>query len=327
MSLLSEIKSHLSSWGWSPGSKAAAAEARLGADPGNKSQDDVDDMASCVKALWLAAALTLLASPAGAKTMRVGVGAWPPAMGNPYSQQIQGAVHPFPGMFDALTFMDTAGATLPSLAVSWTNDNPTTWTFKLRPGVNFMNGEPFTSASVAAMIDMLKRPDSARFLYAVEVKNITSVKAPDDLTVVFTTQTPDVIFPKRLSLLTLVPPKLWKEIGPDAYAQKPRATGPFVVDSWGRDKGYYSLETNSGPSQVKSWRPSQYLDRVEFRVIPDQAARIQALKTGKIDMAYDVGFEDFEDLEANGFKPLVNVIATTTRKRSMQLVSINQSYI
>jgi len=232
---------------------------------------------------------------------------WPPAMGNPYAQQIQGAVHPFTGLFDALTFMDTNGATLPSLALSWTNDGANTWTFKLRRDVKFVNGEPFNAASVVAMIEWLQQPASARFFYAAEVKNIATVRAQGDDTVIFVTRVPDVILPKRLSLLQLVPPALWAQMGPEAFSQKPRGTGAYVIETWGRDKGTFALEAQPG-----AWRPALHVNRIEYRVLPDQAARVQALKTGQVDIAYNIGFEDFDDLKADGIDVHVNAVATTT---------------
>jgi peptide/nickel transport system substrate-binding protein len=268
-------------------------------------------------ALVLLSCLFFVSSEADAKTLRVGIMGWPPAMGNPYAQQIQGAAHPFPGLFDALTFMDTNGATLPNLALSWTNDGANTWTFKLRPNVTFINGEPFDSKSVAAMIEALQQPDAQRFIYASEVKNIATVNAPDALTVVFTTRQPDVILPKRLSLLQLVPPKLWRDLGPDAFAQKPQGTGAFGIESWGREKGYFALDAKAG-----AWRPARHLKRIEYRVLPDQAARTQALSTGQLDIAYNIGFEDFDDLKAKGFEVIVKAIATTT---SIALSNINKN--
>ena len=164
--------------------------------------------------------------PVAAKSITVAVNAWPPAMGNPYAQQIQGAVHPFVGMFDALTFMDQQGRTLPRLALSWAADSPTSWTFKLRPGVSFTTGEPMDAAAVVAMIDMLKSSEGQRFFYAQEVANIACVTAIDDLTVVIVTHQPDAILPKRLSLLVLTPPKYWRDVGFDVFTQKPIGTGP-----------------------------------------------------------------------------------------------------
>ncbi|MDX2144768.1 MAG: ABC transporter substrate-binding protein [Rhodospirillaceae bacterium] len=253
-----------------------------------------------------------IASPLFAKTIKVGVAQWPPAMGNPFGQQIQGAVHPFPGMFDALTVMDKEGRTQPNLALSWSHDGANTWTFKLRPDVRFINGEPFDAASVVAMIEWLKSPAAQRYFYAAEVKNIAGATAPDALTVAITTREPDVILPKRLSLLVVVPPKLFAEVGVEAYAQRPRATGPFVINSWGRDRGFYALEAALAADGAKSWRPSRHLTRVEFRVVPEQASRINALTTGKIDIAYGMGFEDADDLRAQGFNVAVNPIATTS---------------
>jgi peptide/nickel transport system substrate-binding protein len=266
--------------------------------------------------IFVALSLMLLASAAVAKTIRIGVSTWPPAMGNPYGQQVQGAVHPFPGIFEALTFMDMQGGTQPGLALSWTSDRANTWTFTLRPGVRFVNGEPFNAASVVAMIEWLKSPDAQRYFYAAEVKNIESATASDDLTVVFKTHQPDVILPKRLSLLPVVPPKLWQEAGVEGFSQRPRSSGAFTIESWGRDKGLYAMEAQSG-----AWRPSKNLSRIEFRVLPDQAARVQALRSGQIDIAYVIGFEDIDDLKTQGFNIVINPIATSS---AIALPNINK---
>lgn len=260
-----------------------------------------------LKAVLLAAALTAAAGGAvAAKSVRVAVGSWPPAMGNPFGQQIQGSVHPFPAMFDALTFMDSDGAIQPRLALSWQADNATTWTFKLRPDVKFMNGEPFNAAAIVAMIEMLKSPEGQRFFYATEVSNITSVKAVDDLTVVFTTAAPDVILPKRLSLLIAVPPKYWADVGLDGFSQQPIGTGPFVLESWGRNRGYYALDAKPG-----SWRPAKHLDRIEFRILQESGRRVQALETGEVDIAYGIGFEDVALLKSEGFTVSVRQVPTS----------------
>jgi peptide/nickel transport system substrate-binding protein len=247
----------------------------------------------------------LVAAESTAKSIWVAVNTWPPVMGNPYAQQIQGAVHPFVGMFDALTFMDQNGATLPRLALSWQADSPTQWTFKLRPGVAFTNGEPFDAAAVVAMIEMLKSPEGQRFFYATEVANIVSAKRIDDLTVALLTEKPDAILPKRLSMLSLTPPRYWREVGADGFTQRPVGTGPFTLLSWGRDKGCYDLK-----AEATSWRPSRHLTRIEFRILQEVPRRVQALETGEIDLAFNIGFEDMAPLKGQGFSIVVNQIPT-----------------
>ncbi|MCB2108591.1 MAG: hypothetical protein KDE14_12870 [Rhodobacteraceae bacterium] len=248
-----------------------------------------------------------VSAAADAKSIRVTVGTWPPAMGNPYGQQIQGAVHPFPGIFDALTFMDRQGKTQPRLALSWTNDGANTWTFELRQGVNFMNGEPFNAAAVVAMIDWLKSPDAQRYFYAAEVKNIVRAEATGEYQVTFTTAAPDVILDKRMSLLPPTPPRYWQERGVEGFSQAPIGTGPFVLDSWGQDRGAYTMTAKPG-----SWRPSQHLDSVEFRILADGARRTQALATGEVDMSYGLSFDDLDGLKADGFSVTLNTIPTTS---------------
>lgn len=250
----------------------------------------------------LALAVLLAAAPAEAadKVIRIAVGGWTPGLGNPYASMITGAIHPYIAMFDALTVLTDKGEVKPKLALSWQADNPTTWTFKLRPGISFTNGEPMNAAAVVTMIEWLKSPDGQRFFLASEVRNIESVTAPDDLTVVFKTKIPDVIFHKRISLLQLTPPKYFAQVGADGFAQKALGTGPFALRTWGRDTGRSIWD-----AQPTSWRAPRHLTRFEYVVLPEPARRTQALMVGEVDLAFGINLIDSDDLAAQGMKVVI----------------------
>ncbi|MSO96725.1 MAG: hypothetical protein EXR11_00690 [Rhodospirillaceae bacterium] len=144
--------------------------------------------------LAVVAALAALPAAAADKVVRIAVGGWTPGLGNPYASMVSGTNHPYVGMFDALTFLASDGTVEPALATSWQADNSTTWTFKLRPGISFVNGEPMNAAAVVAMVDWLKSQDGQRFFLGSEARNIETVIAADDLTVVFKTKSPMSFF-------------------------------------------------------------------------------------------------------------------------------------
>lgn len=278
-----------------------------------------------------ALAAFLAAAPASGadKVVRIAVGGWTPGLGNPYASMITGAIHPYIAMFDALTFLTDDGKVEPRLALSWQADNQNTWTFKLRPGISFTNGESMNAGAVVAMIEWLKTQDGQRFFLGSEVRNIESVTTVDDLTVVFKTKTPDVIFPKRISLLQLTPPKYFAEIGADAFAQKALGTGPFALRTWGRDTGRSIWD-----ARPTSWRAPKHLTRFEYVVLPEPARRTQALMVGEVDIAFGINLIDSEDLAAQGMKidigtvPTVGALTLPNNREGSPLkdVSVRQAF-
>ncbi|MDX2224317.1 MAG: ABC transporter substrate-binding protein [Rhodospirillaceae bacterium] len=253
----------------------------------------------------MAAIAAALPATAADKVLRIAVQGWTPGLGNPYASIITGAIHPYLSMFDALTTLGADGAVTPRLALSWRAETPTRWVFVLRPNVAFANGEPFDAGAVVAMIDWLKSPDGQRFFLASEARNIVRATAIDPLTVAIDTTAPDAILPKRMSLLQVVPPKHFAQVGADAFAQAAFGTGPFVLKTWGRDTGRSVWTANP-----TSWRGAPALDAYEFVVLPEPARRAQALALGEVDVAYNIGLLDGEDLRALGQNVLIKSVAT-----------------
>src|SRR5262249_50626196 len=88
-------------------------------------------------------------------------------------------------IFETLTTLDDNGEAAPKLALSWEHAaDYKTWTFKLRPGVTFQDGTPFTAQAVKFNLDRQKDPKN-KCRCAFYIANITAVEAADDMTVVF----------------------------------------------------------------------------------------------------------------------------------------------
>src|SRR5262249_17668153 len=139
-------------------------------------------------------------------------------------------------VYDNLTSRHPDGKLYPGLATEWKLTAPTTWTFKLRPGVKFHNGDPFSSSDVKASIERTYDP-AAQTRVSTGFSTIDHIEAPDPLTVVFHTKKPDPLLPSRLAFYggQIVPEKYLKSVGPDTFNGKPVGTGPIRFVSWTKD--------------------------------------------------------------------------------------------
>lgn len=180
---------------------------------------------------------------------------------------------------------------LPSLAESWAvSDDGKVYTFKLKPGVTWHDGKPFTAADVLFSIDFLRQnhPRAKNNLAQVE-----KVDAPDDLTVVFTLKQPFGPFLGifEVGSLPMIPRHIyegtdWKT---NPANNAPIGTGPFMFKEW--KKGAF-IHLVKNPNYYVKGRP--YLDDIYWQVIPDAAARSVAFETGKVDVLPGGSVENFD---------------------------------
>jgi peptide/nickel transport system substrate-binding protein len=127
----------------------------------------------------------------------------------------------------------------PMLATEWKIVNDTTWEFKLRRGVKFHNGEPFTAASVKATIEYALDPAvKSHFAANAYWGLVKEVQVVDDYTVRFVTKQPwpNLVDSASLTNSLIMPAKALKELGPAKLAEKPIGTGPFRFVEWRRDE-------------------------------------------------------------------------------------------
>jgi peptide/nickel transport system substrate-binding protein len=169
----------------------------------------------------------------------------------------------------------------PALATEWTvSPDGLTYSFKLRPGVKWHDGKPFTSADVASSIDLLKKhhPRGRATFSAV-----TQVETPDALTAIIRLSKPAPYLLTALdsSESPIVPKHIYEGTDPltNKNANAPIGTGPFLFKEWVKGS-HIILDRN--PDYWDS--PKPYLDRIVVRFIADKGARSAAFETGELDL-------------------------------------------
>lgn len=204
-------------------------------------------------------------------------------------------------VYDYLVLRDRQEFTkiIPALAVSWTNPSPTTWIFKLRPGVKFHDGTPFTADDVVFSYDRALASTGTFSLYSRQVGKARKI---DDLTVEFIAEVPNPVMMTTL-LNVMIMSKAWSEkhgVSKAADFRKKEesfatrnamGTGPFKLVAW--EQGVKIVHRkNPDWWGIKEGHYSGNIDNIEYRPIANSATRMAALKTGEIDFVLDPSVQD-----------------------------------
>jgi peptide/nickel transport system substrate-binding protein len=230
-------------------------------------------------------------------------------------------------MFEGLvTLKEGSTEVVPGLAESWESDaDGTAWTFKLRSGVKFHDGTDFNADAVCFNFDRwynFKGPfqlESATYYWQTVFGGFSDKKKPslykscqatDDTTVVLNLTKPSASFLGALALtnFTFASPKALQEFGADKGSvdeetgfkptgtygtEHPTGTGPFKFESWTRGDRLVMVRNDD------YWGDKAKLERLIFRPISDNAARLQALQNGEI-QGYDlVEPQDIQTIEGD----------------------------
>jgi peptide/nickel transport system substrate-binding protein len=189
-----------------------------------------------------------------------------------------------------VTFPEESTQVVPGLAESWTiSKDGLRYTFKLRKGITFHDGSAFDAESVKFSIERQINPDHpfnklgkypfANFFFG----NVKAVEVIDPSTVEFILKEPRASF---ITILTaaaasIVSPTAVKKFGAD-YPSSPVGTGPFKFVSWERGQRVV-LEKNPA-----YWKFPVKLERVVYRPIVEDQARLTELLTGSLDLIVGV---------------------------------------
>ncbi len=184
---------------------------------------------------------------------------------------------------DGLVAYDNDFDVVPKLAESWEVSNDgTVYTFRLRPGVTFQNGDSLTSEDVKYAIERVYRDD----LMGESQTGVAEVAALDDLTVVVRLRAANAAFIDQFTYLGIPDKKVYQKIGSYNYGLHPVGTGPFQLVSW-QPNGPVVLERNE-----TYWLTRPHLDGVEFRAIPESSAAAAELESGSVDMIMSLSAAD-----------------------------------
>lgn len=203
-------------------------------------------------------------------------------------------------LFDTLILRDAQMTLQPHLAESWENVSPTVWRFRLRRDVVFHDGTAFTAEAVKINYERLIDPDKpARAGFYLSA--LDSVKVVDDYTVELTTRVPTPAFLNYLAQasVSMISPSALEQYGDDV-ALNPVGTGPFKFVEWipgtqlvlAKNEAYFL-----GPPK---------LDKVIFKPIAEDAARVMALLSGDVDA---IQFPPIEYMDVLSTDPAYTVLS------------------
>jgi len=194
-------------------------------------------------------------------------------------------------IFSKLVALDADYNVVPDLAESWeVSPDGLTYTFHLRKGVKWHDGHPCTAADAVWTFSQIKShpeaPASKHF------EKVTSIEAVDDYTIIFRMSAPQAPFIGFLAWYgTWIMPKHIYDITKDGSPvdwidnpanQKPIGTGPFKFVEWVKGS-HVILQKNAD-----YFMGEPYLDRIVFKIIPDQDTAQQALLAGEVDVNNNV---------------------------------------
>jgi peptide/nickel transport system substrate-binding protein len=179
-------------------------------------------------------------------------------------------------VLEGLTKINVDGSVAPLLAESWRMDpDGRSYTFKLKKGVTYHDGEVFDAAAVKFSFERAKDEKSTNKAKGAVFNNISSISTPDAHTVILTLNNADGNFLFRMGENTAV---ILHPKSAAASASKPVGTGPYRFEDWKKGNAV-TLTKWDGFRDAKAVK----IKRVTFRFINDPAARVAALLAGDID--------------------------------------------
>jgi ABC-type transport system substrate-binding protein len=225
-------------------------------------------------------------------------------------------------VFEALVaYKDESTALEPGLATSWEiSPDGLTYTFKLRKGVKFHDGTAFNADAVVFSFGRMMKNRNVKFFgkeweipkqgrppeYWVSMgmdDTVDSIEAADDTTVVFKLKKVQAPFIANMGMdfADIISPSAFVK-DPKGFVRNPVGTGPFKFSKWVKDDRII-LEANKDYwDKVKG----PYLNRLIFRVIPENSVRFLELKAGNIHMCE---FPNPADIELARKDPKLQVIS------------------
>lgn len=176
------------------------------------------------------------------------------------------------------------------LADSYTQDSDTEWTFSLKKGVTFQNGDTFTADDVKASIEYAQSFDRT----ATYTGSIAEVQVVDENTVkiITTAPNPNLLYDLAYHFNCILPHSLIES--DNDFSANPVGTGPYKLVSW--DKGN-AITFEANPDYFDSDRAPSIKNLV-FSIIPEGTTRTMALESGDVDFVYSVASSDIDRLKS-----------------------------
>lgn len=199
---------------------------------------------------------------------------------------------------------DAAEPITPVLAESWeVSEDGLTWTFRLREGVTFHDGEPLTADAVKQSIEAAAERAGASFIWFP----LESVNVVDDLTVDIVTSYPasvDLIAASLYGAWIVSPKALAAATEDEAYFEAgiEAGTGPYMLESYTPDQ---EVLMTAYENYWGGWREGQF-DKVLVQIVPEAVQQQQMLEGGEVDLALRIPQENYASFDGREGYTLVS---------------------
>ncbi len=217
----------------------------------------------------------------------------------------------FPNFYDTLVDRDYINDEnglifAPKLATKW-EQNGNVWTFTLREGVKFHNGEEMTAEDAVFTLSAERLWGEKPF--EPRGKTFTAgfkrVEATGKYTFEIETETPDPNVPNKLTgyIGFVVPKKYYLEVGVDAFGQKPIGTGPYKVTTF-RSGEIMVLEAFDD-----YWDGAPPVKQLNWKIVPEFAGRMAGLVSKEFDFIVNIPTDQEAQLESYSGVQVKRVLA------------------
>ncbi len=269
-----------------------------------------------LSAASLAAVLVspVLASPAAAQDLTIAVSAEPSAL-DPHYHNLGPNNAMRRHIFESMVLQDEKQRLQPGLATSWKPLDDTTWEFKLREGVTFHDGSPFTAKDVVYTVCRIPTVENSPSSFTVYTKAIADMQIPDPHTLIIKTDTPYPLLPVEVSTWGVLSATANGATGDIGFSRDGcSGTGDYPkTDDFNTGKaavgtGMYKFKEYSRGDKIVFERNDNYWGgkadwaTVTFRPITSDGPRVAALLAGDVDMIDKPPLQDLERIKSEGFQ-------------------------
>lgn len=195
-------------------------------------------------------------------------------------------------IFDGLVRYGKSSKVVPGIAKDWTiSENEMEYTFELREGVLFHNGQELTAEDVKYTYQRILDPEYGSGLRA-KIESIKSIEVIDDYTIKFTLNEPYAPFMLGMTF-GIIPEEYAEKIGNEELGRNPMGAGPFKLEEW-----------SPGNQIVLSayqdyWGQVPNIKKLVIRSIPESATQAMELRSGGIDFGVNLDVGQLESFRNN----------------------------
>lgn len=200
-------------------------------------------------------------------------------------------------MYDPLLTFDKKGNIIGSVAESYKlGADGLTWTFKIRKGIKFHNGDPLTSEDVAFSVTRFASKESTNPWSPYLRGNFNSVSTPDPYTFIYKSQRPEPPLAIPFAWTRILPKKYFEKVGQEGFRKAPIGCGPWKFSK------FVSKTSMELVANTSHWRQVPAFEKIIDYMVPEESTRVAMLKKGEVDIiAPGLSLDRIDELKKAGF--------------------------